>query len=79
MYKFLIFAPATPPQNLVAALLSTPVRCSFEREGANSPNLITLASGTIREGANKGSCGAKRKYVPVVASSSNTSQMLENL
>ena len=50
---------------------------SFDREGANSPNVITLASGTIREGADKGSSGAKRKYVPVVASSSNTSQMLE--
>ena len=50
---------------------------SFEQEGANSPNVITLASGTIREGAGKGSSGAKRKYVPVAASSSNTSQMLE--
>jgi hypothetical protein len=50
---------------------------SFKREGANSPNVITLASGTIREGTDKGSSGAKRKYVPVVESSPNTSQMLE--
>ena len=58
---------------------------SFEREGADSSNInvITLASGTIREGANSGSregagngpSGAKRKYVPAVASSSNSSQI----
>ena len=48
----------------------------FEREGADSSNGMTLASGTIREGddngsregADNGSSGAKRKYVPVVAS-----------
>ena len=28
VYMFLFFAPPTPPQNLVAALLSTPVRCT---------------------------------------------------
>ena len=59
-------------------------RTSFElvstndQEGANSPNVITLTSGTIREGADKGSSGAKRKYVPVVASLPNNSQMPEN-
>ena len=58
-------------------------RTSFElvstndQEGANSPNVITLTSGTIREGADKGSSGAKRKYVPVVASLSDNSQMSE--
>ena len=36
VYKFLIFAPPTPPQRLVAALLSTPVRCSM---GVRSPQL----------------------------------------
>ena len=51
---------------------------SFEQEGANSPNVITLAPVTIREGADKGSSGAKQKYVPVVASLPNNSQMSEN-
>ena len=27
VYMFLIFAPPTPPQNLIARILSTPVRC----------------------------------------------------
>jgi hypothetical protein len=30
---FLIFAPPTPPQNLIAEILSTPVRCSHQRGG----------------------------------------------
>ena len=56
---------------------------SFEREGADSSNVRTLVSGAIREGANNGSregadngsSGANRKYVPVVASSPNSSQI----
>ena len=62
----------------IEAIIPVFAGTSFEREGANSPNVITLASGTIREGADKGSSGAKRKYVPVVASSPGNSQMLEN-
>ena len=49
-----------------------------DQEGANSPNVITLTSGTIREGADTGSSGAKRKYVPVDASLPNNSQMSED-
>ena len=30
VYKFLIFAPPTPPQNLIAEILSTHVRCSVD-------------------------------------------------
>ena len=56
---------------------------SFEREGADSSNVITLASGTIRgganngsrEGADNGSSGAKRKYVPFLVFPSNSSQI----
>ena len=64
-------------------------RTSFElvstndQEGAKSPNamtstLMTLTSCTIREGAKQGSSGAKRKYVPVVASLPNNAQMSED-
>ena len=49
-----------------------------DQEGANPPNVITLTSGTIREGADKGSSGAKRKYVPAAAPLPNNSQMPEN-
>ena len=58
-------------------------RTSFElvsnndQEGATSPNVITLTSRTIREGAEKSSSGAKLKYVPVVASLPDNSQMFE--
>ena len=55
------------------------------QEGTDSANVITLASGTIRdlegadngsrEGADSDSSGAKRKYVPVLASPSNSSQI----
>ena len=48
-----------------------------DQEGAKSPNVMTLTSCTIREGAKQGSSGAKRKYVPVVASLSDNSQMSE--
>ena len=31
MYKFLIFAPPTPPRNLIAGILSAHVRCTSPR------------------------------------------------
>ena len=33
VYKFLIFAPPTPPQNLIAGILSAHVRCILGAEG----------------------------------------------
>ena len=48
-----------------------------DQEGAKSPNVMTLASCTIREGAKQGSSGAKRKYVPVAASFSENPQISE--
>ena len=48
-----------------------------DQEGSKSPNVITLTSCTIREGAKQGSSGAKRKYVPVAASFSENSQTSE--
>ena len=35
VYMFLFFAPPTPPHNLMAALLSTPVRCRKWQHEAN--------------------------------------------
>ena len=51
---------------------------SFEREGADSSKSvepITLPSGTIQEGADNGSSGAKRRYVPFSAFPSNSPQI----
>ena len=48
-----------------------------DQEGAKSPDVMTLTSCTIREGAKQGSSGAKRKYVPASTSLSDNSQMSE--
>ena len=44
------------------------------REGTDSANVITLASGTIREGADTGSSDTSQKEVPLLAIPSNSSQ-----
>ena len=44
------------------------------REGTGSANGVTLASGTIREGADTDSSGTSQKGVPFLAFPSNSSQ-----
>ena len=61
----------------VFAETSSELVSTNDQDGDKSPNVMTLTSCTIREGAKQGSSGAKRKYVPVVASLPDNSQMSE--
>jgi hypothetical protein len=49
------------------------------REGTDSANVITLASGTVREGADTDSYGTSQKGVPFLAFPSNSSQISQNI